>query len=141
MAEPGGGGLDPGTQAKLAAGAGGGDKEGWDGMVSAAISLANLFKWIPMKLNGVFETAVTTGVDLNKAGIDSSKPLPSVLGSIELNGGNSAFSKMIAALMKKPDFSGVGAPQSVSMADLGGFTPDFTPRNFEAPSVGPSLVT
>lgn len=143
-------GLDLGTQAKLASSSQGGEKEGFDALVAGAISILNLFKTIPVKLNNVGEVSVTTGVDLNKAGIDSGKPLPSVLSTVEMNGGQSPISKMLAAIMKKPDFSNisatiqaaeVGPANNVSMADLGTFRPDFTPAVDRGVSLGASMMS
>ncbi len=143
-------GLDPGTQAKLSQGGGGGDKDGWEGLASAAISLANLLKIIPMKLGSVGETSVTTGVELNKAGIDSSKPIPAAGAGLSMNGGQSFISKMLAAVMKKPEFGGissmlqsmgVGPVESVAMSDAGTFRPDYTPAvQRDGPSVSSASI-
>jgi len=76
-------------------------------------------------------SSLTTGI---QAGLESKDGFTSknILPSASVSGSDTFLRKILAALIKggfqiKDLAEGISAPQNVSMADLGTFTPDYTP--------------
>ncbi|MBY0408448.1 MAG: hypothetical protein K2Q01_12220 [Rickettsiales bacterium] len=126
--------LDAQTRASQSAGQA--ENEGHEALASGLVSMLNLLKFIPMKLNNMGEVGILPPPP--PALVD--KPISMGAGGAGAGAQLGFLGKAFAAILKKPDWgpiqaalqnAGVGPAENVSMASMGSFTPDFTPRNVE----------
>jgi hypothetical protein len=96
-----------------------------------------------MKFDSLLNTGLLANVDITKAGIQVNNQIlkqnfdvqGGTLANVLSEGTQIASVKDFSKIQVPPiEGLGIGAPERVSMADLGNFTPDFTPSR--GPSMG-----